>query len=323
MVSNEQMMHFYEQMVLIRKFETRANEGFTKGKIHGSLHTGIGQEACPVGVVNNLTKDDYIFGTHREHGAALAKGLDPNIMMAELYAKAPGYCHGKSGSMHIASVEHGHLGANGILGAGNALACGAAFANKYKGIDGRVTVSFFGDGSSNAGYLHESMNLAAIWELPVIFCCHNNNFAISTPWPTVSKTKDIASRAAGYEMPSIIINGMDVLEVYEKMGPVIEYVRSGKGPYFVELKTYRFAPHSKSDREVYRTKEEVKEWMKKCPILTLGNLMKSKGLIDDAKIQEIDEKYEKVIDDAVAFADAAPEPDISELLKDVYYEEAK
>jgi len=181
-----------------------------------------------------------------------------------------------------------------------------------------VVISFFGDGSANAGYLHESMNLAAIWELPLVFVCNNNMFAISTPFKTVSKTRDIANRAWGYEIPSIIIDGMNPIEVYEKMGPVIEYVRGGNGPFFVELKTYRFWPHSKSDREVYRTRDEVQEWMKRDPILFLENRMKEKGLIDDQQVEALNAKYDAIIEDAVKFAEESPEPPVGDLEKYVY-----
>ena len=321
-ISLDKQLEFYERMVLIRKFENKANEGYARGKVHGSLHTCVGEEACYVGSIAHLTKEDVITGTHREHGAAICKGLDVKKMMAELYGKVDGYCKGLSGSMHIASFEDGHIGANGIIGAAAGIALGAAFAFKYRG-EKKVAVAFFGDGASNAGYSHECMNLAAAWELPIIFSCQNNGFAISTPFNTISKTRDIANRAAGYNMPSIIINGMDVLEVYDKMGPVVDFVRNGGGPYFVEYKTYRFNPHSRSDREVYRTKEEVDEWRKKCPILQMENRLKAAGVLDDAKIKEIDAKYNKVIEDAVAYAEASPEPGLDLLEKYVYCTEEK
>jgi TPP-dependent pyruvate/acetoin dehydrogenase alpha subunit len=306
-----------KKMMLIRAFEERAAEYFTRGIIRGSLHTTVGQEAVAVGVCSALEKNDYVQTTHRGHGHVLAKGLDEKLVMAELFGKATGYCKGKGGSMHVASLDHGVLGANGIVGGGNPVAVGAGFALAYKN-SGCVSVSFFGDGASNNGTFHESCNLAQAWKLPVIFVNENNGFAISTPFRTISGTKDIADRAVGYGMRSEIADGMDVLDVYEKTLKAREYALVGNGPTLLECKTYRFVPHSKADREVYRTKEEVAEWRKKCPIKRLGGQLIAERSITERDIESFEKHAAEAIDMAVQFASESPDPEPEELYRDVY-----
>lgn len=320
MLTDNELMNMYKTMVLIRKFEEKADEGFAKGKVWGSLHTSIGQEGIAVGAIAALEENDNIVITHRGHGKCIAKGADPKTMMAELFGKKTGYCKGKSGSMHIADVKHGILGANGIVGAGNAIACGAALASLYNDTK-EVTLSFFGDGASNTGYFHESLNLAGAWKLPVIFLCENNMYAISTPFKTVSATKNIADRASGYGINGVIADGMDPIDIYEKTKEAVTRARNGEGPTLIELKTYRFMPHSKSDREVYRTKDEVQQWMKKCPIKRIEQLLTEKGILTQSDIKEIESEADQIIREAVEYAESSPEPDIDDLTKDVYFEE--
>ncbi|HHX23910.1 MAG: thiamine pyrophosphate-dependent dehydrogenase E1 component subunit alpha [Tepidanaerobacteraceae bacterium] len=319
MLSNETLLEMYKKMLLIRNFEEVANEYFTRGLIWGSLHTCIGEEGSVVGAITALNEDDYVGTTHRGHGHVIAKGADIKLMMAELFGKATGYSKGKGGSMHIADMERGILGANGIVGAGNPIACGAALSAQYRGTK-QVTLSFFGDGASNQGTFHESINLASAWKLPVVFVNQNNLYAISTPFKTISATKNIADRAVGYGIEGVIADGMDALDVYEKVKAAVEKARNGEGPTLIECKTYRFAPHSKSDREVYRTKDEVLEWRKKCPITRMEKLLLEKGVIKEEDAKKIKEEIAALIEEAVEFAKNSPEPELDELTKDVYYE---
>jgi len=319
MFDNEQLLEVLEKMWTIRKFEEKAAELFTRGIVRGSLHTSVGQEAVAVGVNYALNKDDYIQTTHRGHGHVIAKGADIKIVMAELCGKATGYNKGKGGSMHVANLDMGILGANGIVGGGNPVATGAAFSAQYRGTK-QVAVSFFGDGASNQGTFHESINLAAGWNLPIIYVNENNQFAISTPFKTVSKTKDIADRAIGYGIEGVIVDGMDFFDVYEKTAKAVEKARNGGGPTLLECKTYRFVPHSKADREVYRTKEEVNEWKKRCPIKQIEKLLIDNGTITEKAARELESKVKQNVLDATEYALNSPEPSLDELTKDVYFE---
>lgn len=317
MISDEKLLQMYKKMVLIRNFEETANEYFTRGLVWGSLHTCIGQEGSVVGAISALKEDDYIGTTHRGHGHVIAKGADINFMMAELFGKKTGYSKGKGGSMHIADMNKGILGANGIVGAGNPIACGAALSAQYRGTD-QVTLSFFGDGASNQGTFHEAINLASAWKLPVVFINENNMFAISTPFKTISATENIADRAVGYGISGVIVDGMDAIAVYEAVSAAVERARRGEGPTLIESKTYRFVPHSKSDKEVYRTREEVLEWRKKCPIARMEKLLLKNGIIKEADIEKIKKEAAEQIEAAVEFAKNSEEPELDELLKDVY-----
>lgn len=320
MVSNELLLEMYEKMVLVREFEERAAECFSRGLVWASLHTCIGEEGTVVGSVMALEDKDYIQLTHRGHGHAITKGADINRMVAELFGKKTGLCKGKSGSMHIADFKAGILGANGIVSAGNPLAIGAGFAAQYRGTD-QVAVSYFGDGASNQGFFHESVNLAAAWKLPVIFVNHNNQFAISTPFKTVSNTINIADRAIGYNIPGVIVDGMDPVAVYEAMTEAVQRARNGEGPTLIESKTYRFVPHSRSDREVYRTREEVEEWKKKDPIKTTEEKLIAAKLLNNEKIKEIHDAAKVRIEEAIEFGKNSPEPDVEDLYEDIYCEE--
>ncbi len=316
---NKRKVEMLKRMLLIRRFEEVAAEYFTRGVIRGSLHTAVGQEAVAVGVCFALEDEDVIQTTHRGHAHILAKGLDEKKMMAELFGKVTGYCRGKGGSMHIADLKSGVLGANGIVGGGNPVAVGASFSFYYRKLK-QIVVSFFGDGASNQGTFHESLNMAQAWKLPIVFVNENNFFAISTPFKDISDTKDIADRAIGYGMRSEIADGMDVLDVFEKFSKAREYAIKGKGPTLLECKTYRFVPHSKADREVYRTREEVEEWRKKCPIKRLGTQLIEEGVISEEDFEKFDKEAQQAISDAVEYAEASPDPEPEELYRDVYWE---
>ncbi len=322
MLSSEKLVEMYKKMVLIRRFEEVANEYFARGLIWGSLHTCIGEEGSVVGAVATLEADDYIQTTHRGHGHCIAKGADIKKMMAELFGKVTGYCKGKSGSMHIADFDKGILGANGIVGAGNPIAVGAALQAAYNETK-QVTASFFGDGSTNQGTFHESLNLAAAWKLPIVFICQNNKFAISTPFCTICNAEDIADRAHGYGIPGVICDGMDAIDVYEKVKEAVDRARRGDGPTLIESKTYRFVPHSLSDMEVYRTREEVEEWKKKDSIKRLENKLLAEDVLDESDVKKIKEEAYQIISDAIEFASNSPEPSLDELTKDVYFEESE
>lgn len=322
MFTNEQLLEVLRKMWTIRKFEEKAAELFTKGIVRGSLHTSVGQEAVSVGVNYALDKDDYIQTTHRGHGHVIAKGADVKIVMAELCGKYTGYNKGKGGSMHVANLDMGILGANGIVGGGNPVATGAALSAQYRGTK-QVAVSFFGDGASNQGTFHESINLAAAWNLPIVYVNENNQFAISTPFKTISKTANIADRAIGYGIEGVIVDGMDFFDVYEKTMKAVEKARNGGGPTLLECKTYRFVPHSKADREVYRTKEEVNEWRKKCPIKKIERILIDNGTFAESDARELENKVKQDILDATEYALNSQDPSPDELFKDVYYEVVK
>ena len=305
-------------MVTIRFFEQAVEKHFLAGEIPGFVHLYIGEEAIATGVCANLTEDDYIASTHSGHGHCIAKGADVNKMMAELFGRRTGYCKGKGGSMHIADFSIGMLGANGVVGGSLPIAAGAALAISMLD-QKRVTVAFFGDGASNRGTFHESANLASVWKLPVIFLCENNQYASTTPYKTTTSVEDIADRAHGYSMPGVAVDGNDVFAVYEAAKAAIERARNGGGPSLLEAKTYRVKGHFVGDPELYRSKEEVEEIFKKRdPISRFEKQVLNEGLLSQKKLDDIKLEAQEVIDNALAFAKASPEPDPSELLSDVY-----
>ena len=305
-------------MATIRAYETKVEEIFLAGELPGFTHLYIGEEACGVGVCENLNSDDYIESTHRGHGHCLAKGADVKKMMAELYGKETGYCHGKGGSMHIADFSIGLLGANGVVGAGYNLAMGAALAAKLQGTE-QIAVAFFGDGASNRGTFHESCNMASVWKLPILYVCEMNQWASTTPYRTTTSVEDIAVRAVAYDMPGKTVNGNDFFEVYEAAKEAVEYVRSGKGPYLLELKTYRIKGHFVGDPEKYRTKEEVQEhFQNDDPLVNFRKTVIEKKLLTDAELDEIDEAARQLVLESVEEAIAASYPDESELMKNYY-----
>ena len=317
-IEKDTLLMMYHTMVRIRLFEQRIMELFQQGRLPGFLHVSIGQEAVPTGVCAHLRTTDYISSTHRGHGDVIAKGARLDRMMAELYGKTTGYCKGKGGSMHIADLELGILGANGIVGAGIPIATGTALAFKMRRTD-QVAVCFFGDGGTNTGAFHEGLNLASVWNLPVVFVCENNQFAESTPQRVHQKIKDVAVRAVAYDIPGEIVDGMDVLEVYRVAGEAIARARAGGGPTLVECKTYRFHGHYVGDPgTAYRQPEEVEEWRQRDPIPAFARRLVAEGQVTEAEITALDDAVQQEIEEAIRFAEASPEPDLEDALQDIY-----
>ncbi|MBX7235006.1 MAG: thiamine pyrophosphate-dependent dehydrogenase E1 component subunit alpha [Caldilineales bacterium] len=313
-------LHLYGQMLTIRRFEERCNYLYMQGRIPSTLHLYIGQEAVAVGVCAHLHTDDYVASTHRPHGHAIAKGVALRAIMAELFAKDTGCCRGKGGSMHVGDVNVGMFPAIAIVGGGIPIAAGAALASKRLG-NGRVAVSFFGEGASNEGAFHETLNMAAIWQLPVVFVCENNLYAASTPVSWVFKVEDVASRASAYGIPGEIVDGNDVLAVYEAAGRAVERARSGGGPTLLECKTYRLVGHSRSDPRTYRTKEEEADWAGRDPLPRLASHLLASGQATEATLAAIDQEVTAAIDDAVAFAEASPSPRPEDALNHVFFDD--
>lgn len=314
--SKEMILDLYQTMVRIRKFETELSNCFTKGMLFGNIHTSIGQEAVAAGAIKTLEKTDLITTTHRGHGQIIAKGARTDIMMAELFGRKTGYCGGKGGSMHVADVSLGILGANGIVGAGIPIGAGAALASKIKGTK-EVTLAIFGDAASNEGTFHEAINMAAAWKLPVVFLCENNNYGVSVNIHSVTNTDNIAVRAKAYDIPGVTVDGNNPLTVYEAIKEAVEYAREGNGPSIVECMTWRMRGHYEGDPASYRPKEETEEWAKKDPIDNFRVYLLNEG-IDEQEIIEIENKMDKEIEDALQFALDSPFPDPSEVITDVY-----
>lgn len=321
-ISKEKLLSMYRTMQTIRQFEERLRDLFKEGKIPGFVHVSIGEEATPTGVCAALTEQDYITSTHRGHGHLIAKGGKLKPMMAEIFGKRTGYCKGKGGSMHIADFSLGILGANGIVGAGLPIATGAALAAKVRG-SGEVAVCFFGDGASNEGTFHESLNLASAWKLPVIFVCENNLYGEFTPGKDVTSVKDIADRAKGHDMPGVIVNGNDVVEVYETAVHAVERARRGEGPTLLECKTYRWEGHVVGEeaflgKRAYRSQEEIAEWKQRCPIAMFESRFLARGTCTQAELDAIKAEVKRAVDEAVAFALDSPFPQPEEALEDVF-----
>jgi TPP-dependent pyruvate/acetoin dehydrogenase alpha subunit len=315
-LTSEQLLHMYRQMQRIRAFELAVYNGVRRGVIAGGPHLYVGEEAVAVGVCSALQPTDYITSTHRGHGHLIAKGGQMKPMMAEILGKATGYCRGKGGSMHIADLDLGILGANGIVGGGIPTAVGAALSSKLKG-GGWVVVSFFGDGAANTGSFHESLNMAGAWKLPVIFVCENNTFAMFTPMSWTTPIADIAIRAAGYGMPGVIVDGNDVLAVYQATVKAGERALSGEGPTLVECKTYRFLGHYVGEPEDYRTPAEVEIHKQNDPLPRFARSLKEMGILTDEIDENIICEVEQEAREALEFAIDSPDPDESELTRDV------
>jgi len=311
------LLHLYETMVTIRLFESHVKEEFAKGRIPGFVHLYAGEEAVATGICTPLQENDTITSTHRGHGHCIAKGCDVDGMMAEIFGKATGLCKGKGGSMHIADVSKGMLGANGIVGGGPPLACGAALSAKVLGTD-QVCVCFFGDGAAEEGTFHESLNLASIWKLPVIFVAENNGFAESTPVSYHCAIENIADRAASYGIPGASVDGMDVFAVYEAAQEAINRARRGLGPSLIECKTYRYNGHFEGDQQLYKTDELQKSMMEHDPITNFRSLTTHQGLLTNEELDAIDARVKGSIDHAVVFADQSPYPALTEVDTDVY-----
>ena len=311
-----QLIGLYRTMRLIRRFEERVVELVNRDEIPGVTHEYVGQEAVATGVCAALRPDDVITSTHRGHGHILAKGGDPRRMMAELMGKASGYNRGRGGSMHIADLSLGIYGANGIVGAGAPIACGAALAGKLARSD-RVDVSFFGDGGMNQGVVHEALNLAAIWKLPVVFVCENNGYAISASISEMAVVERLADRAAAYGMPGTSVDGMDVLAVHAAAGEAVERARTGAGPTLLECRTYRFVGHFTAEKArgiKYRSDEEIARWRERDPVVTYPAWLRQQG-VDPAMV---DAEVEALLDEAVAFARQSAFPEAEEALDGMY-----
>ena len=310
-------MSLYEQMVQIRKFEEKLLELFMTRAMPGSMHQYNGQEAVAVGVCCHLTKDDYVSSTHRGHGHCIAKGADINAVMAEMFAKKTGCCKGMGGSMHIADFGVGMLGANAIVGGGIPIAVGAGWTCKYRKSK-NVSVAFFGDGAANEGAFHESMNLAAIWKLPVIFVCENNLYGFSTHYKRTMIVDDIADRAGAYGMVGAVVDGQDLMEVSRTAGEMIELARNGNGPALIECKTYRYRGHSRFEKPNYRTEEELEAWQQRDPIALFAGYVSDEFGLQDNELGEIAAKVDLVIDAAVEFAERSPDPEPRDFEKYVF-----
>jgi pyruvate dehydrogenase E1 component alpha subunit len=313
----EQLMKFYEQMLLIRRFEERAGQLYGLGLIGGFCHLYIGQEAVAVGLQSAITpgKDSVITG-YRDHGHMLLCGIDPKVVMAELTGRAAGISHGKGGSMHMFSVEHGFYGGHGIVGAQVSLGTGLAFAHKYKA-DGGIALTYFGDGAANQGQVYESMNMAELWKLPVIFVIENNQYAMGTSVNRASAEDRLYRRGESFRVPGIQVDGMDVLAVRGASEVAIEWVRSGKGPLIMEMKTYRYRGHSMSDPAKYRSKEEVAEMREHHdPIERVKKQLEAAG-VTEAALKEIDKTIRTRVSEAADYAESSPEPETRELYTDV------
>ena len=320
MINKETGLWIYNKMNEIRDFEEAAYALFKEAKLRGSVHMYTGEEAIAATVCSQLGDKDYITSTHRGHGHCIAKGADLDKALAELMGKATGYCKGRSGSMHIADFSKGNLGANAIVGGGIPIATGAALGIKMQNLP-NVAVSFFGDGASNEGTFHESINLAAVWKLPVIFICENNGFGMTTPQWQVCSVENIADRAAGYGIPGEVVDGNDVVAIYEAFARAKERALNGEGPTLLEMKTYRWRGHWTGDPEVYRSREEVEEWKaKKDPIKNFGEYMVANKLATQKELDDITADAQARMDAAVAFAENSPEPDPAHVLDDVFFE---
>ncbi|UIO41939.1 thiamine pyrophosphate-dependent dehydrogenase E1 component subunit alpha [Brevibacillus brevis] len=317
-LSREKAAWMYQKMLEIRKFEDKVHDLFGQGKIPGFVHLYAGEEAIAVGLCAHLDDSDTITSTHRGHGHCIAKGCDLNGMMAEIYGRATGLCKGKGGSMHIADLDKGMLGANGIVGGGYPLACGAALTAKYKQT-GAVSVCFFGDGANNQGTFHEGINLAAIWKLPAVFVAENNGYGEATPFSYASSCKTIADRAIAYNIPGIRVDGKDVLAVYQAAQEAIERARRGEGPTLIECVTYRNYGHFEGDAQKYKKDEEKKAHLSEIDaIRKFQNDLLSGKLFTKNELDEIEAAVDKAVEEAVAFSENSPYPDPSELLTDVY-----
>jgi len=316
-LSPERKRELLCQMYTIRAFEEKAEELYAMGKVHGTMHLSIGMEASAVGSIAALRPDDLILSTHRGHGHCIAKGADLNKMMAEFMGKETGYCRGRGGSMHIADVESGNLGANGVVAGGIPIAVGVGLGLKMQKRD-QIILCFFGDGAANTGAFHESLNMAAIWSLPVVYVCENNQYAMSLSVRKAFAIERISDRAAAYGIPGVTVDGNDVMAVYEAVKKAVDRARAGGGPTLVENVTYRWRGHSKSDVNRYRTREEIEAWKKKCPIKRFRARLIEEGILTEEEADRIRDEAYAAVDAAVAFAEASPEPSLDTIEEGVY-----
>jgi pyruvate dehydrogenase E1 component alpha subunit len=314
------LLKLYREMLLIRRFEEKTAEMYQAAKIGGFCHLNIGEEATIVGTISALRPKDYVYSTYREHGHAIAKGVDPNAVMAELFGKETGTSHGRGGSMHLFSQEHRFYGGYAIVGQALPIACGSAYAINYEEKD-EVVMSIFGDGATNIGAFHESLNVAKLWHLPIVFVCVNNLYGMGTAVSRASAVTEIWKKACAYDMTGERVDGMDVLAVRRITDQLVAQARKKHEPSLLECVTYRYRGHSMSDPDTYRGKDEVKEWQSRDGILSLADHMKKQKMADDQQIQKIDDEVTAQVEAAVKFADESPEPDPKDLYRDVYADE--
>jgi len=317
-IPREKLEELYLKMAQTRHFEETAARLFTEGKVHGTAHFCIGEEATGVGVCSALSREDLIEQTHRGHNQAIGKGMSIDRMMAEFLGKETGYCHGRGGCMHIADRSSGSLGANGIVGGGIPIAVGAALAQKYRHAEA-MTTCFFGDGATNEGAFHEGLNLASVWKLPILFVCVNNYYGMSTPLRAHMNIDDISIRAKSYGIRGVAMDGNDVVAIYEATLEAKDYVKR-EGPMLLVLNTYRIMGHSKSDPQNYRTKDEVESWKRRDPILLFKARLLEAGAFTGAELEALDKRAAADVAHAVEFAEASPEPRVEEALRDVFAE---
>lgn len=316
-IPRERLVWMYERMLKIRHFEDRVKELFAAGEMPGFVHLYLGQEAVAVGACAPLNDDDFITSTHRGHGHIIAKGGDVKLMMAELYGKATGYNKGKGGSMHIADPRLGILGANGIVGAGLPIATGAGLSAKLRK-SGQVAVCFFGDGASNQGTFHEAINIAAAFDLPVVYVCENNLYAVGTRQSDVRKVEDIADRGVAYAIPGLAIDGNDVIAVYEACKEAVDRARAGMGPTLIECKTYRWRTHFEGEPDTYRPPEEVEAWIRREPIAPYRKSLIEQGVLTEAEAAEVEANVLEELNQAVEFARQSPLPEPESALEDLW-----
>ena len=320
-LSKDILLNFYRIMLRIRYFENKITDLYSRGLMPGLAHLYIGEEAIAVGVCANLTNRDFSTSTHRGHGHLIAQGADLKKMIAEILGKETGYCKGKGGSMHIADFSKGILGANGIVGAGVPIATGSGYSAKVRGTD-QVTVAFFGDAASNQGTFHESINMAAAWKLPIVYVCENNLYGISVDIRKVTATKDIAIRAKAYDIPGIVVDGNDILEVYRVTKEAVERARKGEGPSLIECKTYRWKGHHVGDPgQIYRLEKETEEWKEHCPIKTFRERLIKEKIFSKEELDLIEKDTKEMIKEAADFAIQSPYPDEKEAYEDLFVEE--
>jgi len=317
MVENEKLLEMYRQMLTIRFFEEKVFELYGQNLVPGTIHLYTGEEAVAVGVCANLRRDDYITSTHRGHGHCIAKGAKLEKTMAEILGRKTGYCKGKGGSMHIADFSIGMLGATAVVGAGIPIAAGAGLSIRLRGTD-QVVACFFGEGASNQGTFHEGINLAAVWNLPVVFVCENNLYAMGTRQSRVMIIENIADRAVAYGIPGVAVDGNDVLAVYEAARVAVERARGGEGPTLIECKTYRQKGHSRFDPAAYRPKEEVETWLKRDPIARFQTKLFEMHVLTQAEVEKLVQESKMAVEEATKFALGSPFPESEEALEDVY-----
>ena len=313
----EKLAWMLQKMCETRYFEEKAEELYTRGLVHGTMHLSIGMEASPVGSIGALEPNDLIVNHHRGHGHTIAKGADIPTMFGEFLGKEPGYCRGRGGSMHIVDIEHGNMGATGVVGSGIPIAVGVALAVQMKH-SSQVVLCFFGDGATNEGAFHESLNMASIWNLPMVFICDNNHYGMSMPYRRSMNVPNIAMRAAAYGIPGVTVDGNSVLSVYETVKQAVDRARAGQGPSLIENLTYRWRGHSKSDRNLYRTRQEIEEWMQRCPIDRFKQLLVESRVMNEQEVEAIDRQAKETIDRSAELAVQMPEPSPEKVEDEVF-----